>query len=289
MFDNRLKYKLKVKDDPIAKRNYKIHRKFLSPLKYVVLITYIGVIPFIQTPYWCILNSDGRPIDNSMIYDCNFDETNSDYNVQFSQIINLNPIVVDPLDLLCIAFFIYFRYYKSTWSVQNRHDRNRNVLFAVLATLSILIFALSMRFKTTAFYGDLLKPFIIINFLGTLRQSLLDFLGDIWGSFTILFTIFAWIFIFSLAGFFMFRDSFEGATYFLNLSASFWSMLTLMTTANFPDVMMPAYYNDFFASIFFVVYLLVGLFFLLNLLLASVFSKFKERFEERMAIHDKVR
>ena len=59
-------------------------------------------------------------------------------------------------------------------------------------------------------------------------------------------------------------------------------MIVLITTANFPDVMLPAYHKNYFSMLFFTTYLSVGLFFLLNLLLASVFSKFKDRFEERI-------
>jgi two pore calcium channel protein len=66
-------------------------------------------------------------------------------------------------------------------------------------------------------------------------------------------------------------------------------MLILLTTANFPDVMLPAYYENYFYMAFFVIYLLVGLFFLMNLLLASVFIKFKERFERKIAANEERR
>ena len=54
-------------------------------------------------------------------------------------------------------------------------------------------------------------------------------------------------------------------------------MLVLMTTANFPDVMLPAYEKSWFYCIFFIGFLVVGMFFLLNMLLANIFNKFKER------------
>ena len=56
-------------------------------------------------------------------------------------------------------------------------------------------------------------------------------------------------------------------------------MMILLTTANFPDVMLPAYKVNFFNVIFFVVYLVLGLYVLMNMLLASVYSKFKQRLE----------
>lgn len=53
-FDKRLKYKLKVRQDARAERNYKIHSRFLSPVKYFVIFLYIGLMPFISTPYYCL-------------------------------------------------------------------------------------------------------------------------------------------------------------------------------------------------------------------------------------------
>ena len=104
-----------------------------------------------------------------------------------------------------------------------------------------------------------------------------------------MFSIFAWIFFFALAGFYLFRNSFEGLTYFKNLQQSFMSMLTAMTTANYPDVMLPEYYNNFFVVFFFIIYLLFGIFFLLSVLIANVFNKYKTRLEERISRDENMR
>ena len=56
-------------------------------------------------------------------------------------------------------------------------------------------------------------------------------------------------------------------------------MLVLLTTSNFPDIMLPAYEKNKLSAIFFVSFLVLGLFFLMNLLLAIFYSNFKDRFE----------
>lgn len=65
-------------------------------------------------------------------------------------------------------------------------------------------------------------------------------------------------------------------TYFTSFYNSFVNVFTLMTTVNFPDVMLPSYrYNRAYA-IFFVVYLLVSLYLILNLSLALIYSFYKK-------------
>lgn len=57
-------------------------------------------------------------------------------------------------------------------------------------------------------------------------------------------------------------------------------MLVLLTTSNFPNIMMPAYQENRWNCIFFIIYLAIGLFLLLNLLLAIYYANYKKRFEE---------
>ena len=46
--------------------------------------------------------------------------------------------------------------------------------------------------------------------------------------------------------------------------------------------MLPAYEESFWYAAIFVIYLIVGLYFLLNILLANVFSMYKKRLEMKM-------
>ncbi|KAF0709369.1 Aste57867_5959 [Aphanomyces stellatus] len=54
-----------------------------------------------------------------------------------------------------------------------------------------------------------------------------------------------------------------------------WQLLILLTSANFPDIMMPAYATNRASSLFFIVFVTFGIFFLVNLVLAQIFSNFQ--------------
>ena len=55
-----------------------------------------------------------------------------------------------------------------------------------------------------------------------------------------------------------------------------------MTTANFPDVMLPAYGMSPAYTIFFLLYMILGLYFLFNLVLAVVYTNYTWRVEQQM-------
>lgn len=76
----------------------------------------------------------------------------------------------------------------------------------------------------------------------------------------------------------VFRSLEVDGAYFDTLGNALLQLFILLTTANFPDIMMPAYRGSGFSALFFVVFLMVGLYFLLNLVLAVVYNAFKASF-----------
>ena len=67
----------------------------------------------------------------------------------------------------------------------------------------------------------------------------------------------------------------ESQQYFGNIFDALTSLLVLLTTANHPDVMIPIYQFNRFSSLYFILFLGLGAFIILNLLIAVTYNQFR--------------
>ena len=53
-FYRTLKERRFVRDEPSAKLHFRIYKRVINKIRYFVIIFYVVVIPFIDTPNWCL-------------------------------------------------------------------------------------------------------------------------------------------------------------------------------------------------------------------------------------------
>ena len=102
-----------------------------------------------------------------------------------------------------------------------------------------------------------------------------------WESKEILLLWMCYVLFFGWMGSRLFKGQPEGASVCPDQFECTWQILILMTTSNYPDVSLDAYGTNRAYIIFFLIYLIIGLFFLLNLVLAVIYSNYSFRVTEQ--------
>ena len=74
----------------------------------------------------------------------------------------------------------------------------------------------------------------------------------------------------------LFFDVDEGRDSFSNIVEAMWTLWICVTTANYPDVMMPSYNDSRVTIIFFVSFMVIAFFFLMNVTLATVYNTYAD-------------
>ncbi|XP_068638462.1 two pore calcium channel protein 1A-like [Aristolochia californica] len=93
----------------------------------------------------------------------------------------------------------------------------------------------------------------------------------------------------SWLGYVIFEDTQQGKTVFFSYGATLYQMFILFTTSNNPDVWIPAYKKSRWSCLFFVLYILLGVYFITNLILAVVYDSFKAQLAKQVAQADATR
>uniref|UniRef100_H3HDM2 Uncharacterized protein n=1 Tax=Phytophthora ramorum TaxID=164328 RepID=H3HDM2_PHYRM len=76
----------------------------------------------------------------------------------------------------------------------------------------------------------------------------------------------------------------EAGTYFKSFEDASLSLIILLTTANFPDVMMPIYSQARVYSLFFISFLMIGQLLVMNLVFASIYQHYRQEIAERAVL-----
>ena len=191
------------------------------------------------------------------------------------------PIIVHSSIELCGLLLMTIQLYlKTRWIGWRSVLRHRRSLFKGLTLIVMLIEAIVVlirnknHFRVTRAFRVL---FVIDTYYcGGVRRLIRQIFKSLPPILDMLGLLLFIMVIYSVLGFYMFgpSETKEGSPYFATFLLSFINLFVLLTTANYPDVMMPSYSEHNFAFIFFFSYLMISLYFLMNLLLAVVYDAF---------------
>uniref|UniRef100_A0A6Q2ZK44 Ion transport domain-containing protein n=1 Tax=Esox lucius TaxID=8010 RepID=A0A6Q2ZK44_ESOLU len=141
--------------------------------------------------------------------------------------------------------------------------------------------SLSMTCDETVRIRKLLRPFYLLQNSSLMKKSLKCIKRTLPGITSVILLVILHLCLFTIFGMLLFakrenlEEDMERELYFKNLSQSLTSLLVLLTTANNPDVMTPAYTLHRGFSIFFILFSGFGTYFLMNLLTAIIYNQFR--------------
>ncbi|XP_065835712.1 two pore channel protein 1-like [Oscarella lobularis] len=181
------------------------------------------------------------------------------------------------VELVCLCVIALDLYMKGRWLGARHFLRHKRTVIKLLLLAVMMVETVVIVIRTTNHVRvtRALRPFFLLDtyYCQSVRRVARQILQSLLPILDIVILLLAFILFSSLLAFFLFLDI-EENVYFVDLWTSFVSLFILLTTANFPTVMMPVFNEYWWAPIFFILYLCIGLYLIMNLLLAVVYSTF---------------
>jgi two pore calcium channel protein len=176
-----------------------------------------------------------------------------------------------------------------------KHKWNLVVVILLLADISGLISSYMSPTDLTL-WNPIVRPLVFVASSPGMREAALRLVRSVdhvWDSLVLMAlllilsaTIGMLLFGFSPCGTHPELISDCQANMFYSFSVSMSSMLVLLTSANYPAVMVEQYDKYSLTVLFFIAFLLIGFFFVMNLVLASLYNSFKTELDREEAIHE---
>ncbi|XP_059903844.1 two pore segment channel 3 isoform X2 [Gadus macrocephalus] len=171
-----------------------------------------------------------------------------------------------------------------------KDPKNLCILVILLLTLVDMIIygALKATDNYSVRWSRVFRPLLLVNFtegrqLRRAFRSIRNALPQILSVFLLF--IFS-ILIFSLMALKLFGKrglkTNSGKPYFTNFLEIVFDLYVLVTTANSPDIMMPAYNASSFFAVFFVIFILINTYIFMSVFLAVVYNNYKKYLKEEV-------
>ncbi|CAK6966619.1 two pore channel protein 1 [Scomber scombrus] len=193
--------------------------------------------------------------------------------------LRLDVYVHATLELLALVMVAFELCMKLRWLGFHTFIRHKRTMVKTCVLLLQFVEAIVVLIRQTSHVRvtRALRPIFLVDcrYCGAVRRNLRQIFQSLPPFIDILLLLLFFMVIFAMLGFCLFSPN-TSDPYFNTLENSLVSLFVLLTTANFPDVMMPAYSKNRWSCVFFIVYLSIELYFIMNLLLAVVFDTFNE-------------
>ncbi|XP_061459125.1 two pore channel protein 1 isoform X2 [Rhineura floridana] len=183
------------------------------------------------------------------------------------------------LELLALTVVVFELSMKMRWLGLHTYIRHKRTMVKTCVLLLQFVEALVVMVRQTSHVRvtRALRCIFLVDcrYCGAVRRNLRQIFQSLPPFIDILLLLLFFMVIFAILGFYLFSPN-KSDPYFNTLENSLVNLFVLLTTANFPDVMMPSYSRSPWSCVFFIVYLSIELYFIMNLLLAVVFDTFND-------------
>ncbi|XP_035407909.1 two pore channel protein 2 isoform X3 [Cygnus atratus] len=243
-----------------------LYRWYYSRICQCILsltITIILALAFIETPSSLTITSDVRYRLPAWDPPCGLTES---------------------VELLCFLVFIIDVSVKSYLVGWEEFWKNRWLMAYILTLIVSLtdwVVSLSFFCTETVRIRRILRPFFLLQNSSMMKKTLKSINSTLPEMASVVLLLAVHLSLFTMFAMLLFARTKDGQQdkewvgYFRNLPDSLTSLLVLLTTANNPDVMIPAYSKNRAYSIFFILFTVLGNLFLMNLLTAIIYNQFR--------------
>ncbi|XP_058220116.1 two pore calcium channel protein 1B isoform X1 [Rhododendron vialii] len=256
-----------------------IRLDFLWALNYFALI----VLNFLEKPMWCHKYSEDS-CSNREYY----------FLGELPYLTGVESLVYEGVTVIILILHTFFPISYEGFRIYWKSHLNKLKVISLLILVADLLVDVLYVSPVTDFnlpfrVAPYIRVVVFILSIRELRDTILILAGMLSTYFNVVALGLLFLLFSSWVAYVMFEDTEQGKTIFTSFGTTLYQMLILFTTSNNPDVWIPAYKTSRWFCLFFILYVLLGVYFVSNLILAVVYDSFKSQLVKQVAEKDRMR
>ena len=245
--------------------------KTLRFLRNIALFIY-GIIMFFERPWFCYDKST-VPIPEYFNFTNFKEEDTAFFGIPFINNYALRGIEIFLTSIIIITQFLKIKneyFLKDSKLIS--HKNYFKMQIALFVFLFICLGDLIAGVSTNSFpiLNFICRSFIYVYMIKRIRRNIIRIGKVLWRTKTIFFLLFLNIILFAFIGYFLFQKS----DYFANPIQGILQLYILLSTCNFPDIMLDTFKVSKLSVFFFVIYVSTNFFILLSYLKTLYYTKY---------------
>ena len=126
------------------------------------------------------------------------------------------------IDILCLSYLTFYRFYKLKWRKMSKRNKARNYALVVILIGCVIDHILGLIYYYNAIFSLLIRPVVVFIFFSAIRSNLFMIVHSCKDTAIILITILCYVLLFSVLGYYLFRNDFEGIELLSDMNASYY-------------------------------------------------------------------
>ena len=255
--------------------NPNINTKKYVIIKYLrnFLLLVYGVLIFFERPWFCY-HSATIPLPSFFEFKehCN--------NVAFVDLPFIPNITMRIIEIFITITFIITQfmklrnenYLKNTNTRDNKSYNKIQIILFICLSLCLVDLIIAIITSNFPIINFTLRAFIYVYMIRRVRNNWVRIGKILWNTKTVFLILAMNIFLFSIIGYFLFGN--ENSQYFNGLFQSMLQMYILLSTCNFPDVMLDTFQTSKLSIFYFIIYVSINYFIILSYLKTLYYTKY---------------
>lgn len=248
-----------------------VWHKTLRFLRNISLLIY-AIFMFFERPWFCYDKST-IPLPQYFNFTNHKEEDIAFFGIPFLN--NYAMIIIEIVLTLIIAITQAFKlkneiYLKETKLISHKHYKIMKIITFIFLLICLGDLIAGISTNSFPILNFIFRAFIFIYMIRRIRRNIIRIGKVLWRTKNIFFLLFLNIIVFAFMGYFLFKES----KYFETVIQGILQLYILLSTCNFPDIMLSTFPISKLAVFYFIIYVSINFFILLSYLKTLYYTKY---------------